>query len=311
MSGTLEPDLLVDRRRLKRRLVFWRIVAVLAVVGLLAYATAGVVPGGFAGRLAGQRHVVRVGISGIITADRKLVESVSALAKDSSVAAVILAVNSPGGSVSGGESLHDALVKVAAAKPLVTVMGGTAASAGYMISVPAARIFASNATLTGSIGVILETGNTEGLLNKLGLSAEAIISGPLKDQPSFTHGLSPAGRVYLQGLVDDLFGQFVTMVAQARHMDLPTVRALADGRAYTGEQALALGLVDEIGGEPEARAWLEKNRQVPADLPIRDLKQASLYERTLGATLGLVSQRLGLSAAMGEPMALWAPGLIR
>ena len=310
MSGTLEPDLLVDRRRLKRRLVFWRVVAVLAVVGLIAYASAGAVPGGLRGELGG-RHVERVTVSGIITANRKLVEAVSALAKDSSVAAVVLSVNSPGGSVSGGESLHDALVKVAAAKPLVTVMGGTAASAGYMISVPAARIFASNATLTGSIGVILETGNAAGLLDKLGLSAEAIISGPLKDQPSFTHGLSPAGREYLQGLVNDLFGQFVAMVAQARHMDAPTVRTLADGRAYTGEQALSLGLIDEIGGEPEARAWLEKNRQVPADLPIRDLSRGSFYDRTFGAMLGLITQRLGLDTALGEPMAIWSPGLIR
>ena len=131
-----------------------------------------------------------------------------------------------------------------------------------MISLPAARIFASNATLTGSIGVILETGNAAGLLDKLGLSAEAIISGPLKDQPSFTHALSPAGRDYLQALVGDMFGQFVTMVAQARHLDEARVRELADGRAYTGRQALGLGLVDEIGGEPEARAWLAKEKGV-------------------------------------------------
>ncbi len=254
---------------------------------------------------------MRVSVSGVITSNRKLIEAVSALAKDQDVAAVLLAVDSPGGSVSGGESLHDALDRVAAAKPLVTVMGGTAASAGYMISLPAARIFASQATLTGSIGVILETGNAGGLLDKLGLTAEAIISGPLKDQPSFTHGLSPAGRDYLQGLVGDLFGQFVTMVAQARHMDEATVRALADGRAYSGRQALALGLVDEIGGEPEARAWLENNRQVAANLPIEDLKLGSFYDRTVGATLGLLGDRLGLTTATGVPMAVWTPELVR
>ena len=307
MAEGLEADLLLDRRRLKRRLVLWRVVAVLAVLGVIGT----VALDGIANVLPGGSHVTRVTVSGVITANRRLVEAVSALAKDRNVAAVVLTVDSPGGSVAGGESLHDALVRVAAAKPLVTVMGGTAASAGYMISLPAARIFASNATLTGSIGVILETGSAAGLLDKLGLSAEAIISGPLKDQPSFTHGLSPAGRDYLQGLVGDLFGQFVTMVAQARHMDEARVRQLADGRAYSGRQALGLGLVDEIGGEPEARDWLAKEKHVAADLPISDLKIGSLYDRTVGATLSLVSQRLGLDTVVGLPMAIWSPYLVQ
>ena len=279
----------------------------LAVIGAVGVAASGL----RTAALPGTRHVTRVNVTGIIQSNRRLIEAVSSLAKDNSVAAVVVAVDSPGGSVAGGESLHDALERVAAAKPVVTVMGGTAASAGYMISLPAARIFASNATLTGSIGVILETGNAAGLLDKLGLSAEAIISGPLKDQPSFTHGLSPAGREYLQGLVGDLFGQFVTMVAQARHMDEAKVRELADGRAYSGRQALALGLVDEIGGEPDARAWLSRERHVDTGLPIRDLKIGTWYDRTVGATLGIISQRLGLDTAVGLPMAMWSPDLVR
>ncbi|WP_254070189.1 signal peptide peptidase SppA [Acidisphaera sp. L21] len=278
-----------------------------AIVGAVGY----VAIGGRSAAFAGGQHITRVNVSGVISANRQLIQAVTALAKDRNVAAVVLAVDSPGGSVSGGESLHDALEQVAAAKPVVTVMGGTAASAGYMISLPAARIFASNATLTGSIGVILETGNAGGLLDKLGLTAEAIISGPLKDQPSFTHGLSPAGREYLQALVGDMFGQFVTMVAQARHMDEAKVRELADGRAYTGRQALALGLVDQIGGEPDARAWLEKEKGIKADLPIADLKLGSFYDRTVGATLGLISQRLGLDSSVGLPMAIWDPLLVR
>ena len=306
MAG-LEADLLLDRRRLKRRLVFWRALAIVAFVGAIALAAAGLQRGGFAAGLPGQRHVARVNIRGIITSNRHLLESVNALAKDRNVAAVVIAVDSPGGSVSGGESLHDALVRVAAAKPVVAVMGGTAASAGYMVSLPAARIFAGNSTVTGSIGVILETGSASGLLDKLGLSAEAIISGPLKDQPSFTHGLSPAGRTYLQALVGDLFGQFVTMVAQGRHMDEVHVRELADGRAYSGRQALALGLIDEIGGEPEARAWLAKEKSVAPGLPIHDLVVGTWYDRTVGATVGIISQRLGLDSAIGLPMAVWSP----
>ncbi len=304
MAEGLEADLLIDRRRLKRRLVFWRLLAVLVLLGAGAYALRSAVPAAIGGQ-----HITRVTVGGIITEDRKLLEAVDALAKDSSVAAVMLAVDSPGGSVAGGESLHDALVRVAAAKPLVTVMGGTAASAGYMISVPAARIFASNATLTGSIGVILETGDLGGLLDKLGIESTPLVSGPLKDQPSYTHPLSPAGRDYLQGLVGDLFSQFVTIVSQGRHMDEAKVRALADGRAYDGRQALALGLVDEIGGERDARAWLAKERGVAESLPVQDLKLGSLYQRTFGATLGWLGLRLGLPA--GVPMALWSPALLR
>ena len=301
----LETDLLLDRRRLKRRLVLWRVLAVVAVVlagaALASRATTG--SGGF-----GTQHVTRVNVTGIISENRKLLDAVEALAKDSSVAAVVLAVDSPGGSVAGGESLHAALQHVAAAKPLVAVMGGVAASAGYMISLPAARIFARDATLTGSIGVILETGNAEGLLDRVGLSAEAITSGPLKDQPSFTRGLTPEGRDYLHALVMDMFGQFVAMVASGRHMDENRVRELADGRAYTGRQALPLGLVDEIGGETEARAWLARERKVAADLPIRDLKPGTLYERTVGATLaGLWPAAWTQIWSPGSALALWRP----
>ena len=163
-------------------------------------------------------------------------------------------IDSPGGSVAGGEALHDAIGRVAAKKPVVAVMGGEAASAGYMIAVPAARIFAREATLTGSIGVLLETGEASGLLGKIGITADAITSGPLKDQPSFTRPLTDQGREVLQALVMDMYDQFVGMVATGRHMDPARVRELADGRAYTGRQALKLGLIDAIGGEREARA---------------------------------------------------------
>jgi protease-4 len=256
----------------------------------------------------GTRHVERISVTGIITQNRKLIDAVDALGRDPTVAAVIVAVDSPGGSVAGGESLHNALVRLAKLRPVVTVMGGTAASAGYMISLPAARIFASSATLTGSIGVILETGNVGGLLDKLGVSAEAIISGPLKDQPSYTHGMSPDGRAYLQALVMDMYGQFVTMVAEARHLDEAKVRQLADGRAYTGRQALPLGLIDEIGGEPEARAWLAREKQVPASLPVRDLSTGSLYERTFGAMMdGLWPSSLTQLLAQPGAWAIWRP----
>ena len=298
----LESDLLLDRRRLKRRLNFWRAAAVLLLVAALASAVGR--SGGL--RAAGASHVARVNVTGVISEDTKLLDAVARLAKDGTVRAVIVSINSPGGSVAGGESLRAALIRVAAAKPVVAVMHGTAASAGYMVALPAARIFARDATLTGSIGVILQTGNVGDLLGKLGVSAEAITSGPLKDQPSFTRGLTPQGREYLHGLVDDMYDQFVTMVADARHMDPAHVRELADGRAYTGRQAHKLGLVDEIGGEADARDWLARERGVPADTPVRDVQTGSFYERTLGATLsGLWRSTVGSTLPTGGAWAIW------
>lgn len=237
-------------------------------------------------------HVARLTVSGLITDDRKLTEAVTKLADNDSVKALIVSINSPGGSVAGGEGLHDAIAHVAEKKPVVAVMRGTAASAGYMIAVPAARIFAREGTLTGSIGVLLETGEASGLLKTLGIQAEAITSGPLKDQPSFIRPLTPEGRDVLHGLVMDMYDQFVGMVADGRHMDAARVRQLADGRAYTGRQALQLGLVDAIGGEHDARAWLAQAKGVPADLPVDDVSTSNFAERALSSSLGWMLQSI-------------------
>jgi protease IV len=275
----LETDLLLDRRRLKRRLVFWRSLAVVAVVAALIVAVRGGVP-------SGGPHIARLSVTGLITEDRKLTEAIDKLTDDSAVKALIVFVDSPGGTVSGGESLHNAIARVAAKKPVVTVMGGIAASAGYMIAVPAERIFARESTLTGSIGVLLETGEISGLLDKVGITSETIVSGPLKDQPSLTHRLSDQGRDVLHGLVQDMYDQFVGMVATGRHMAPDAVRKLGDGRAYTGRQALALGLVDQIGEERDARAWLAAQKGVAASLPVEDVTTTTLLSRTLSSSLG-------------------------
>jgi len=276
---TLETDLLIDRRRLKRRLALWLTLAVLALIG-----AALVVWRGQAGVLGGPR-VARLTVSGIITQDRKLDNAVVKLAADNRVRALIVEIDSPGGSVAGGVSLHDAIAQVAAKKPVVVVMDGIAASAGYMIAVPAARIFAQAGTLTGSIGVLLPTGEVSGLLKTLGVSVDDITSGPLKDQPSFTKPMTPEGRAVLQALVMDMYDQFVEMVATGRHMDPDKVRQLGDGRAYTGRQALKLGLVDAIGGEQAARAWLATDRDVPTTLPVDEVSIDGVAARMFAGSL--------------------------
>ncbi len=304
----LEPDLLVDRARLKRRIVFWRVFAVLAVVvALIAVAGSG------GGRLALRPHIARLTVNGIITDDRAVTDQLAAAAADPRVTALIVSIDSPGGSVSGGEGLHDAIAAVAARKPVVAVMRGEAASAGYMIAAPASRIFARQSTITGSIGVLMETGEISGLLGKIGVTSTLIASGPLKGQPDPSQPMTPAAHDYLQGLVGDLYDQFVDIVAQGRHMDKAKVQALADGRAYTGRQALPLGLIDQYGGEHDARLWLARTRNVPLGTPVLDLGKKPRWSAWMdSASFGgmvdamtnlFVSQRVTLDG----PMALWQP----
>lgn len=322
--GGLEADLLLDRRRLKRSRGLWRALAVLVLLGGVALAALGLREDG--PNLAGLRgpHILRLTVSGTITDDRRLLEAIDRAAKSDSVRGMILAVDSPGGTVSGGEGLHAALGRFRAAKPLVAVFGGTAASAGYMIAMPAERIFAREGSVTGSIGVLLQSFDAQEAMRSLGLRAEAITSGPLKDQPSPFRPLTEEGRAALRAVVQDLYDQFVRMVAEGRRMPEERVRALADGRILTGRQALAAGLVDAIGGEPEARAHLASAHGIAADLPVRDLRARDLRERSFGAALGeaagaaaatafgdsmksLISEGLGGRLGVDGAWALWQP----
>lgn len=276
----LETDLLLERRRLKRRASLWRGAAVLLLalgIGALALD----VPDR-AGLLGGD-HVARLPLKGFIGEDARLAEELERAGRDRHVRAVIVSIDSPGGSVAGGEAMHDALRRLReAGKPVVAVMGGTAASAGYMVALPAERIFAREATVTGSIGVILQSFEASELMARIGVRPEAITSGPLKDQPSPFRPLTPEGRQALDAVVADLHGQFVRMVAEGRGMEEARVRALADGRILTGRQAVAAGLVDAIGGEREARAWLRERHEIPESLPVEELDPRTPTERVLG-----------------------------
>ncbi|MSP00141.1 MAG: signal peptide peptidase SppA [Acetobacteraceae bacterium] len=300
----LDVDLLLDRRRLKRRLIVWRTLAIVVAVIAVLTGLRG------AGLTGGESRIARLSITGIITEDRKLTEAIRASGRDPHIKALIVAINSPGGSVSGGESLHRAIAGVAEKKPVVAVMGGLAASAGYMIAMPANRVFARESTVTGSIGVLMETGEVSGLLEKLGISAEAITSGPLKDQPSLTRPLTPAGREALRGIILDMYDQFVGMVAAGRHMEPDAVRVLADGRAYTGRQALKLGLIDAIGDEQDARKWLQAEKGLSVELPVEDISASGLAGRMLASELSSIVETfwktlLSQSVILDLPWAVW------
>lgn len=300
-----DPDTLVDRRRLKRQLSAWRVLAIVAAVAAIAAAGARI------GLLEGGDHVAVLRVAGIITNDDDRARTLAGIAEDSSAKALLLRIDSPGGTVVGGEALFRQIRGVAARKPVVAVLGEVAASGGYMVALGADQIVAREGTITGSIGVIMQTTDMTGLLAKLGIEAEAIKSSPLKAVPSPLEKLTDEGRAATRRLVEDMYDMFVGMVADRRGLPRPRAVELADGRVYTGRQARAAGLVDQLGGEAEAREWLA-GRGVPRSLPARTIEieredefWRSFVQTAISAATGktYLSERLTLDGLL----AVWHP----
>ncbi len=264
---TPETDLLVDRRRLKRHLAAWRVLGIVAllVAVLVAFER-------FGGGIMLRDHVARFTVDGFIAQDRDMIEALERIAGDPRAKALVVDINSPGGTFVGGEQLFRALRRVAETKPVVAVMGTLATSAAYMTALGADRVFASDGTITGSIGVIMQTADITRLLDKLGISAEAIKSGPLKAAPSPFEPLTDQVRAAVRSIIDDMQSLFMAMVVTRRGLSPETVRVLADGRVYSGRQAVANRLIDAIGDETDARAWLASEKGVPASLPVVDAR---------------------------------------
>jgi protease-4 len=257
-------DALTERRRLRRRLAFWRIAAVLALAAMAA-ALLWRAP-------AGGTYVARHELVGLIVADDEQLALLRAIARDEDAQALVLRINSPGGTVAGSEALYAAIRAVAAEKPVVAVMGETAASGGYVAALAADRLYARGGTLTGSIGVVAHYPNVDALLDRIGVDVAQIASGPLKAEPSPFSDPSRRALDWQEALIADSHAWFLALVAERRGFSAARARELGDGRAFTGRQALAAELIDEIGGEAEARDWLDAARGVSAALPTRTLE---------------------------------------
>jgi protease-4 len=301
---TIDADIVLDRKRLKRHIGVWRGVAI-GLTAVLVMVLLARQESPFRGD-----SVARLTVAGVIVTDPARDEALAELASDPNVKALIVRIDSPGGTFVGGESLNDALSMVADAKPVVAVMDDLATSAGYMVAIAADRVLARRSTVTGSIGVLWQTADLSGLLAKLGISAEAIRSGPLKGQPSPLEPMRPEVRRSAQSLIDEMHGLFVDMVAAARHMSEHEVRALADGRLFSGKGALDARLIDGIGGEREARAWLAAERGVGEDLPVYDVE----VEDDVGGWLRHVLGDAGKTffpetLTLDGVLAVWHPGL--
>jgi protease-4 len=263
---SLDADTIVDRRRMRRKLTFWRVVAfgvaVLAVVsvGLLAARETGLVSSG---------SIARVRISGLIRGNQERVEAIEKLAK-SRARAVILHMDSPGGTTAGSEQLHDALLRLRERKPLVVVVDGLAASGGYMAALAGEHIIAQSSSLVGSIGVLVQYPNVSELLKTIGVQVEAIKSSPLKAAPNGYEPTSPAAREAMASIVMDSYDWFKNLVKDARGFDAAALERVADGRVFTGRQAVALKLVDELGDEKTAIDWLARVKNIDPKTPVRD-----------------------------------------
>jgi protease-4 len=266
---SLDADLIVDRRRMRRKLTFWRVLAVLIAIGAIVAITASVTKRD-GGLTAGGDYIARIKITGLIRNDEERVESLEKLAKAAAAKAVIVHIDSPGGTTAGSEQLHDALKGVAAAKPLVVVVDGLAASGGYIAAMSADHIVAQETSLVGSIGVLFQYPNFTDVLKTIGIKVEEIKSSPLKAAPNGYEPTSPEARAAIEALVKDSYAWFRGMVKDRRKMDDAMLESVTDGRVFTGRQGVGLKLVDELGNEKTAIAWLAKEKGLKADTPVKD-----------------------------------------
>lgn len=191
--------------------------------------------------------IALVRVEGAIFDSKNAVEELKGYLKDTSIKAIVLRVDSPGGAVGPSQEIYDFVKKAASEKKIIVSMGSVAASGGYYIAAPATRIVANPGTLTGSIGVIMEIPNVEGLMTKIGVKSEVVKSGKHKDLASMFRKMEDEERGILQNVLDDVHEQFIEAVSKGRAIPIETVRILADGRVFTGRQAKELKLVDELG----------------------------------------------------------------
>lgn len=320
---SLQADLIADRRKMRRRLTLWRVLGVLgALVGVigLGYAFGGrqVLPGG-------GEHVARLKIEGVITGDERTLRLIRDVRRSSSVKAVLVQIDSPGGTVSGSEAVYLALRQLANEKPTAAVVTGLAASGGYIAAIATDRIVAQQTSLVGSIGVLFQFPNFAKLLGTVGVSVESIKSSPLKAAPSGFEPTSPEARAALEQVVKDHYDWFKDLVRERRKLSEVELAGVADGRVHSGKQGLERKLIDMIGAEQQAVTWLETERNVTKSLPIRDWRRRSDADAFgLWSAAGRIAAAAGfdsfaavlLRAGSIEPgtrldgaLALWQPAL--
>jgi len=291
---SLDADAIVDRRRIRRKLTFWRVSALLITVLALVAAGAMLVPG--SGLMPRGDSIARIKVQGLIRGNQNRVEALERLSK-SRTRAVIVHIDSPGGTTAGSEQLYNSLLQLRAKKPMVVVVDGLAASGAYIAALSAEHIVAQDTSLVGSIGVLFQYPNFTEVLKTIGIKVEEIKSSPLKAAPNGFEPTSPEARAAIEAVVLDSYAWFKGLVKERRQLDDAQLARVADGRVFTGRQAVPLKLIDGLGNEKTALAWLEKEKKVPATTPVRDYSlEPRFSELSFLHVAAWTFQAVGLSA---------------
>ncbi|SFV26232.1 signal peptide peptidase SppA [Hyphomicrobium facile] len=265
----LETETVLDRRRLRRSVSIWRaagLAGLLIAIGVLAFG------GDKLASLTGEKQIARVTIEGTITEDRDQLKMLKDIADDNSVSGVLLFINSPGGTTTGGEALFEGIRTLAKKKPVVAQFGTVAASAAYIAGLASDHIVARGNTITGSVGVIVQWPEVVQLLDKIGVKMNEVKSGPLKASPSPFEPLDDASKKVAEGMVADGFKWFIGLVETRRGVKAADIPGLLEGRIYSGREALDAKLIDQLGGEDEAVKWLKDVKSVPQTAKVTDWK---------------------------------------
>lgn len=285
--------------RKRHPIIFWGLILLLLTcIGVFGAAL------GSNGLMSGQR-IALVSVSGPIMDPEPALEWIRKVERDPMIAGVLLRVDSPGGGAAASQEIYSALRTLAQKKPVAVSMGSLAASGGLMVSMAGGRVFANASTVTGSIGVRMDIPQLQGLMGKIGVGQETITTAPYKDAGSYMRPLSNEQRDYFKKVLDDMHQQFVDIVADGRHMDHARAAALASGKIFTGREAVQLGLVDELGGQQAALAWLSEQCGVPAERKlVTRPKEGGWLPRSLKTMLGVDLSALG-SLSSGSPVFLY------
>lgn len=263
---SFSADRLLERIKLKSQVNIFRNICILlaVIIALLLLSKS------FDFSQATQ-YVARLQINGVIVTSDKRVKKINELKTNSAVKALILHIDSPGGTIVGGETLYNSVRDFAKVKPVVITMGNVAASGGYMVAMGGDYIFANAGTITGSVGVILQSYNMVKLADKIGVGLTVFKSGNMKAVPNPSQEITSEQRKIVQSAIDEMQKYFLGLVKQKRKLSQEQINIISDGRIFTGKQALKNNLIDEIGGTDEALNWLKTNKNLSNDIKIRNV----------------------------------------
>ena len=294
-----------------KKMRLWRFLAfTIALIAIILLALAFTTKSSI--KLLNNPYIARVNIEGVIMDEADYAKKISDLKDDSNVKAVIIGVNSPGGTTIDSEILYKALRNVASKKPVVTQMTSVAASGGYIVSMAGDYIFANGNTITGSIGVIMQVPEFSGLMKNLGIGINEIRTSPLKAEPTYYRPIGEKAKENMQDMIYDAQKWFLHLVSTRRIMNESHFDKATNGGVYSGRQALKLGLVDALGDEKDVMKWLSKNHKIAKDLEIIDIYKDTEEEKSFFASLfgQIIENILGIKLKNVTPNVFAVDGMI-